>query len=168
MALTPTEKQRRYRQRLKDKAAAADRELGPAIFRKPFSEFLQQGNRAGFGSHFDMLGGEWWDFTSDAGIIPNHADAIDDDEKAAASNSLGKADLIISVMQDVLATLTQDINDYKRAEIDARLAEIEQEDLSDPAIKKKAFADVSRLKNMRDQLDKQIRWTFPQWKVTGE
>lgn len=168
MALTPTEKQRRYRQRLKEKTAATDRELAPTIFHKPFSDFLQQRNRTGFGDHFDMLGSEWFDFTTDAGIKPNYDDAIDEDEKAAASNSLGKADLIINVMQDVLFTLTQDINDYKRAEIDARIKEVEQSDLSDPATKKQAFADMAKLQKMRDQLDKQVRWTFPQWKVTGE
>lgn len=168
MALTPTEKQRRYRQRLKEKVAATDRELGPAIFRKSFSEFLQQGNRTGFSSQFDSLGSEWFDFTTDDGIKPNYDDAIDEEEKATASNSLGKADLIISVMQDVLFTLTQDINDYKRAEIDARIAEVEQSDMSDPVIKKQAFADMARLQKMRDQLEKHVRWTFPQWKVTGE
>jgi hypothetical protein len=26
---------------------------------------------------------------------------------------------------------------------------------------------VTRLNKMLDQLDKQVRWTFPQWKVTG-
>ena len=79
-----------------------------------------------------------------------------------------KAEIMVGQLIDAAASLARIVNDYKRDEIDVRIAEIEQSDLSTPDAKKKAFADMARLKKMRDQLDKQVRWTFPQWKVTGE
>lgn len=65
------------------------------------------------------------------------------------------------------ATLADQLNAYQKAEVKARLAEIEASDLSDPETKKAALQKVTRLNKMLDQLDKQVRWTFPQWKVTG-
>jgi predicted XRE-type DNA-binding protein len=74
----------------------------------------------------------------------------------------------VGCLIDAAGELARIISGYKRDEIDARIAEIEQSDLSDPAAKKQAFAEMAKLKEMRDQLGKQVRWTFPQWKVTGE
>jgi hypothetical protein len=87
---------------------------------------------------------------------------------AKGGGSLARAEIMIGSLIDAAVSLAQIVNNYKRDEINARIAELEQSDLSDPAVKKKAFADMARLKKMLDQLDKQVRWTFPQWKVTGE
>ena len=72
-------------------------------------------------------------------------------------------DALIAAAQD----LAWQVADYKRSEIRTRLAEIEAQDLSDPSAKKAALKNAARLNKMLDQLDKQVRFTFPQWKVTG-
>ena len=96
------------------------------------------------------------------------ADNPEDSVYRGATNSLAKAEITVGQLIDAAAAMARIINDYKRNEIDARISEIEQSDLSNPDVKKKAFVAMARLTKMRDQLDKQVRWNFPQWKVTGE
>ena len=59
------------------------------------------------------------------------------------------------------------VNDYKSGELRARIAEIEQSDLSDPEARRSALADIVRLQKMLDQLSKQVRRALPEWKVKG-
>lgn len=53
----------------------------------------------------------------------------------------------------------------RQVEIRLRIAEIEQADLSDLVARKAALAQIVRLTKLMDQLDKQVRWTFKQWKA---
>jgi hypothetical protein len=156
------------RERQRRVAAAERKELAPMIAKRSFSDFMRTTQRTGFPAHFLILGDKWWDFSNDNGIEPLSDDELDDGQKAAASNSLGKAELVIDVMADVIETLTKDLADYWHAEIDARVSELENADLSDPKEKKRALAQIVRLHKMRDQLKKQVRWTFPQWRVVSE
>jgi hypothetical protein len=74
----------------------------------------------------------------------------------------------LSKVIDAASQLATGINSYKRKEITDRIHEIETSDLSDPKTRKQALADIVRLKTMLGQLDKQVRWTFPQWRVTAD
>ncbi|MGR9237936.1 hypothetical protein ACU8OH_03820 [Rhizobium leguminosarum] len=168
MALTSAEKVRQYRKRQKDKAEAAERAEAPTTYLRPFSEYRREADLPGFGSHFLMLGKEWWDFDTDDGIKPLSLDGVDAADIERAPNSLGKAELIIEVLLDVVSQLASDVRCYKQSELDTRITEIMSRDLSNPEENKAAFAEAKRLGKMRDQLDKQVRWTFPQWKATGE
>lgn len=165
MAKTPAERMREMRERKKQEAIQAEKALAPKIYLQAFSDFMEG---RGFPDHHLILGNEWWDFSSDDGIKPLSDDALDDDERQDASNSLGKAELVLNVLQDIAYTLAADVSNYKKKEIGDRIAEIEMRDLSDPAIRKQAVTDMMRLNKMLNQLDKQVRWTFPQWKVTGD
>lgn len=155
----------RQRQR-EERRAQAD--LTRPNLRKPFFDYFSQ--RGGFDPawYAGVLGDEWFIFEDDSGIKPADEDALVKEDLDRVPDSLAKAEFLIDLFMDLTADLARTVNDYKRSEIDARIAEIEQSDLSDPVAKKKAFADMARLQKMRDQLDKQVRWTFPQWKVTGE
>ncbi|MCA1775600.1 MAG: hypothetical protein LC676_08330 [Loktanella sp.] len=53
---------------------------------------------------------------------------------------------------------------YKQEEIKARLTEVEASDAADKAT---ALKEAVRLNKILDQLTKQVRTSFPQWKVTG-
>ena len=75
---------------------------------------------------------------------------------------------MVGCLIDAASQLADIINKYKRKEISDRMQEVEASDLSDPDVRKKALADMVRLQKMTEHLDKQVRWTFPQWKVTGE
>lgn len=85
----------------------------------------------------------------------------------SAHNSLGRAELMIAGLADAARYLAEAVNEFKQKEIYTRLQDLEMVDLSTPEAKKAALKEAARLNKMLDQLDKQVRWTFPQWKVTG-
>ncbi|QEU09560.1 hypothetical protein [Paracoccus yeei] len=173
MAKTPAESQREYRKRVKEQKLKENLEA-TAIFQKPFFEYFEEQEL--WSSEFDFCLGnagiQTPEFTDDRG--PEHF-MLDPERDADgqplnpfyAERSIGRAEVIIGSLIDAAADLAHHVNDYKRTEITARLAEIEASDLSDPAKKKAALKEATRLNKMLDQLDKQVRRAFPQWKVTG-
>jgi len=168
MALTNAEKVRAYRERKKAQREAELRkpadEMG--IMRTPFFEFYQQGITGDFEIPVYLAGAEPPSFRDDGPAV--FSSMLDGLEVPKAPNSLARAEIAVGCLIDAAAELARIVNDYKQSEIKARIAEIEQADLSDPTAKKQALADIVRLQKMLDQLSKQVRWTFPQWKVTGE
>lgn len=82
--------------------------------------------------------------------------------------AIGCAERALDALLAASSDLAHLINAYKTEQFNARIAELEAADLSDPAAKKQALADIVRLTNYRDQLSKQVRWSLPQWKVKGE
>lgn len=179
MALTNAEIQKAWRERQKVKKIEALKfadDKAVAEMRSPFFEYFDNhGEQEVFTCCMDTAGIEPPDFSDDSApkSATGEVEKIFEDNPEASvyhgrTNSLARAEIMVGQLIDAAASLARIVNDYKRDEIDARITEIEQLDLSDAEAKKKAFADMARLKKMRDQLDKQVRWTFPQWKVTGE
>lgn len=180
MALTNAEKVKQYRERQKAKKDAARKAAESAdlseIMRTPFFEYFDKhGEERTFTMCMDTAGIDPPVFNDDGApkSATGEIEKIFDENPQGSiyhgqTNSLARAEIMVGQLIDAAASLARIVNDYKRHEIDARIAEIEQADLSDPDAKKKAFADMARLKKMRDQLDKQVRWAFPLWKVTGE
>ena len=172
MALTDAERKRRSRANKKtavlthDEASALSGIALTPFFASPEMDV----NWNDIAITLDAIGMDVRGFYDDSGgrSYSGEEYETDDTMEQAAQNSLGRAELMMGGLISAAQQLAGLLNSYKRREIDARIAEIEQSDLSDPDAKKKAFADMARLKKMRDQLDKQVRWTFPQWKVTGE
>jgi hypothetical protein len=176
---TPAQYQREYRAR-KKKAEIALAAPSEQVFRTPFFEYF---NRATGGFYYnnwrqylDFAGIEAPAFEDDSGPrslsgTPEYdfqEGSIEDDPFKDYQRSIGRAEVIVEHLLYAANELAEIINDYKQSEIKARIAEIEQSDLSAPETKRKALADIVRLQKMLDQLSKQVRWTFPQWKVTGE
>ncbi|MBX4954740.1 DUF3085 domain-containing protein [Rhizobium lentis] len=155
------EYKREARKRDRDRQSAQERELNTSVFRKAFSDFSKEGKRTGFGSHFLILGSKWWDFGQDDGIEPFDPSELDEDDKAAAFNSLGKAELVLSVLEDVVEALARDISDFKRSEVEARISEVKQSGLTGPN-SKAALDELERLKKMRHNLNKRVRRIRPQ------
>lgn len=166
MAKTSTQRMRELRARKQELKKKAEKAFATTTYEKPLSTFFVETGRTGFGEHYLKLGEDWWDFTNDVGIKPFDGDELNDDEKESASNSLGKAEFILNVLQDLVMTLASDINEYKRSEISDRISEIEKSDFSDPNIRKEALANMIRLQKMLDHLSKQSRWTLPQYEVS--
>jgi hypothetical protein len=165
MALTPSEKQKRYRERLKEKERAA-----PEITR----EFLKQS----FNEYLDENLSEWTEVTTYlewAGV--KHPPEFESDEDPEWINeetdgpyrgAIGRAERMVGCFLDAATQLAEIINDYKRQEIERALAELERADLSDPAVKKEVVANLVRLNKIQDRLKKRVRWTLPEWKVKEE
>lgn len=155
------------REQRKRKAEAAKQAGDPtdAIAKVKFHEYLTDSD---WGEVSIYL--EW------AGINPNAIPSFDTDDDpnhnpetdGPLRGSIGRAERMVGCLMDAASLLATEINAYKRKEIDARIHEIETGDLSDPKARKQALADIVRLKKMLDQLNRQVRWTFPQWKVTGD
>lgn len=167
MRKTWAEYKREARKRQHSKRLVEDRELNTSLFTRPFSDFMTAEGRSGFAAHYLILGHKWWDFDEDSGIEPLSDDALDEDERDAAFNSLGKADLILSVMEDMIAALAGDVAAYKRGEIEARIEKVVKAGLTGPN-SAAALDELERLKKMRNQLNKRVRKSLPQWRVTGE
>lgn len=160
------EYKREARKRERDRLSAQERELNTSVFRRTFSGFIDEEQRAGFGSHYLILGKSWWDFSQDNGIEPLDDEELDEDDKAAAFNSLGKAELVLSVLEDVVEALARDISDFKRDEIEARINEIQKTGLTGPNAKT-SLDELERLKKMRNNLNKRVRRTLPQTRAAG-
>ncbi len=160
------EYKREARKRDRDRQSAQERELNTSVFRKAFSDFFAEDKRVGFASHYLILGSRWWDFGQDNGIEPLDPSEIDKDDRAAAFNSLGKAELVLSVLEDVVDTLARDISDFKRSEIEARIDEVKKSGLTGPN-SKASLDELERLKRMRHNLNKRVRRTVPQTRAAG-
>lgn len=161
------EYKREARQRKRTLDKERERELNTTVYRRSFSDFMRGDHRSGFGVHFLILGNDWWNFEEDIGINPLDADVLDEDERNAAFNSLGKAELVLGVLQDVVETLAQDIAVYKRREIEGRIEELQQLGFAGPDANR-ALDDLERLKKMRHKLSQRVRNTLPQTRASGE
>lgn len=170
MAKSNAERLREFKARKKEQEKIASLTLDD-VFKRPFFETLPKdfADDSAFSDNFEFIGVPMPAFNDDLGI--EHHTLYSDDSAAELfqlnRRSLGRAEMIVTALIEAAQDLAGHVADYKRREIKARLAEIEASDLSDADTKKTALKDAARLNKMLDQLDKQVRWTFPQWKVTG-
>ena len=176
MANPNAEAQRRWRERQKQKRLDGlrlpDTRHDASLFRRPFFEaFEDDGNASNVDISLDIAGIEPVVFSDDSGPksstgqIEQMANESGEEAYQGAHNSLGRAEVMVGCLIDAAAELASIINTYKRKEIRQRIAEIEESDLSDPVARKAALAQMVRLNRLMDQLDKQVRWTFKQWKI---
>ncbi|MBL4917441.1 hypothetical protein [Szabonella alba] len=175
MAMTNAEKVRRYRERQKQKETQESLTV-TGVFQAPFFKFVGEdgpGELSEVEQNLAHIGFECPVFDDDRGPecfnLDGTFDPSDRDNYPFRDvhGSLGRAELMVGMLTEAARSLAYQISAYKRSEIKARLAEIEASDLSEPEAKKAALKEAARLNKMLDQLDKQVRWTFPQWKVTG-
>lgn len=171
MALSNAEKVAAYKKRKREAEKLAS---VPKLtdYKTPFFEYLNDDPNLSDDFHLplELAGFDWPDFSDDRGpseAAIEHAWNGIDDPFPDKFGSIGRADAMIELLMDAARGLARIVNNYKRQELAARLVEIENSDLSDPAKRKAALADVVRLTKSLDQLSKQVRWTLPEWKVTG-
>lgn len=172
MALTPAEKQRRYRERQKLAQKAAP-DLTANFLRTPFFEYVD--GREEWGMYFDMMGVEPPSFDDDSGpksawgeVEAGGVETGEDPYDAFSKDSLGRAESMVSLLLDAATALAHTINGYKLSEIDARIAELERADLSDPNAKAKALRDIVTLQGLKARLEgKTFRRSFAEISVKG-
>lgn len=177
MAMTNAEKVRAHRERKKaQEQVRAKQAERLSIFDQPAEPFYRwyEGG-SDFQMCLDIAGIEAPAIEDDSDpksatgeIEPIFADNPEDSPYYNAKGSLARAEIMVGALISATVELADLINRYKRKEITARIHEIETSNLSDPDTRKQALADIVRLKKMLDQLNKQVRWTFPQWKLTGD
>lgn len=171
MAKSNAERLREFKARKKEREKIASLTLD-GVFKTPFFEYYSDSASA-VGQILAVGGIYEPEFEDDRGPFAYGVNGIfdslseDDRLRMESQRSLGRAETIVDVLVDAAGELAAQVNTYKRREIKARLAELEASDLTDPKTKKAALASAARLNKMLDQLDKQVRISFPQWKVIG-
>lgn len=172
MAMTPAERKRQQREREKKEAELDRRSGGDAaaeLFITPFSEWAERTD-----SLSDLI-----QYTALAGFELPMFDNEDDPESFVidrelfgdeplfenAKGALGRAEVTIGVLQDAALLLAEAVNRYKAEQIRARLSELE---VSTEMDRSAAMKEAVHLNKMLEQLDKQVRRNFPQWKIQGD
>ena len=176
MASPNAEAQRRWRERQKQKRLEGLKLSSPNqdtnLFRRPFFEAIDDsGNASNVDISLDLAGIAPVEFLDDSGPrsftgqIEQGAVENGEEPYQGAKNSLTRAEIMVGCLIDAAAELAGIINSYKRKEITLRIAEIESSDLADLVERKAALAQIVRLNKVMEQLDRQVRWTFKQWKI---
>ena len=171
MGLTAAERKRLSRQRAKE---AQQRHSGGLDYGddttpflvQPFFEFYEDdGNKDTFETPLEMANIVPPSFEDDGPAV--YPDILAGLDLPDAKNSIERAQLIVDCLVDAAAGLAGIINRYKLQEINRAIADLEARDLSDPAAKKAALAEIVRLSRLRDRLEKQVRHTMPEYRVKG-
>jgi hypothetical protein len=173
MALTPAEKQKKYRERQKQAEKVAT-DLSHEFLRTPFYEAAAH-DLSELDAYWDSIGieGPW--FQDDSGpktLLGDYERSAEDSGvesfEGVPKNSLGRAEVMVNTLLDIAMLTATAINEYKLREISARIAEVEKADLSDPDVKAKALNDIVTLKTIRARLEgKAFRRSFPEFSVKG-
>lgn len=71
--------------------------------------------------------------------------------------SIGRAESLVNELIAAASNFALSINEYKKEMLKKKKAEIERSDLSDPAVRAKAFRDVANIDTMLKRLDKMRR-----------
>lgn len=164
------EAQRRWRERQKTKKKEGLTRASSTsdIFQAPFYESLPEDYEfsSDFADAFELMGLPTPEFKDDRGPESFSLDAGAEDARVFAQSrrSLGRAEIMIGALISAAVDLAAHVNAFKRREIQGRLKELATSDLTDTEAKANALAEAARLNRMLEQLDKQVRWTFPQWK----
>lgn len=181
MALSNAEKVRRYRERQKAKKQEQLRQPEPPsnLFRRPFFEFFTEDEQMSsqYSQSLELTGIEPPVFDDDRGPEASTLDDLSDPSAedgsinpfgTSAGSSLGRAEVMIGCLLDAAADLAAWVNDYKKSEIKARIAEIEATEAATTEARSEAFAKVAEMTKMLEDLDKTIRWPLPVWKADNK
>lgn len=138
----------------------------------PFFEHLENDpNWSSVALSFDLMGIEQPEFSDDRG--PRHHaldEALGDDPDEAFpgfAGSIGRAEVMVDLLLDAATELSGIINSYKMRELEKRRAELEKRDLTEERARKDALETSARIAKLQEELQKNVRRTFRQWKIKG-
>jgi hypothetical protein len=167
MARSNTERARIFRER-KREATKASPDLTHPFLKTPFFEYLaEDGNWSSVEMNFDLMGLRAPSFDDDSGPKSAGGEVEQYSPYEGSVGSIGRAEVMVGQLLDAAMELASIVNRYKLEEIDARIAEIEGADLSDPAVRMQALADIVQLNKIRVKLDKEFRRSFREINVKG-
>ncbi len=172
MAMTEVEKKRAQRARKKEQQLA-DLKSGSSdaakVSKRSFSDTFQDDPDASdFELSLGLVGMVAPDFSDDLGPLDHalpHTIAGAEEPFGDASGSIGRAEVTIGCLITAAITLAGIVNKHLKTEIKDQLTDLESSQDIDRAT---AMKEAVKLNKMLDRLDKQVRWTFPEWKVTGK
>ena len=171
MALSAKERKQKQVERERQEAARQKDDTYPYL-QVPFFEHLSHdGNWSSVELCFDLMGLDPPLFEDDRGPADVAGeDCFETEEQRieavqSSEKSIGRAEVMMDLLLDAAMELSAIINCYKATELQKRLDELEQSDLSDPAQRSKALKDAADISRLQEELEKKVRRTFPVWRV---
>lgn len=171
MAMTANERKRAQIQREQEAQLHMPDSTYPYLA-VPFYQYVNDdGNWSDVQQCFQFMGIEPPQFEDDRGAADF---AFDDnfgsdqakiDTFKGHEKSIGRAEAMVGFLIDAASGLSQIINAFKQKEVTRSLAEIQKRDLADPDIRKATMAEVVYIARLQDELQKNVRRSFPQWEV---
>lgn len=138
----------------------------------PFFERLENdGNWSSVENCFELLGIDPPVFDDDRGPedFANDACFSTDEDRVEAfqcsKNSIGRAEVMVDMLLDAAMELSHIVNRYKQDELRKRRDELEKSDLSEPNRQGEALEAAAEIAKLQDELQKNVRRTFPTWRV---
>ena len=173
MVLSAAERKRRQREKEREEEARLRRQGGDEVsdlYRMPFSEWAENDNNIDDLIVYTSLAGfelPAFDVEEDPHeyVIDRIAAHGDGDLFGGAKGTLGRAEATVGILGDTALLLATAINNYKRHEIKARIAELEADETVERAA---AMREAVRLNKLLEQLDRMVRRPVPEWRVTEE
>jgi hypothetical protein len=156
MPLTQTEKNRRYREKQRQERSAQKRQpIGSEVlfdFRTPFFRWLEEdGNWSEVALSFAAVGLEPPRFDDDRGAFSSKVDEFENahwdpmpNPYEVASNSLGRATMMVGVLLDATASFAGLVNRYLISELEQRIAELDASDHGEDDVKRIARAALQQ------------------------
>ncbi len=171
--MTLSAKERKQRQLQREQQAA--NKIPDATYPyldTPFFEHLEDaGNWSNVDLCFDLMGLDPPMFEDDRGPEDFASDECFSTDAGrleafkSSANSIGRAEVVVDLLLDAASELSDIINKFKSAELQKRRQELEQSDLSDPDKRSKALETSAHLAKLQEELKKNVRRTFPTWRV---
>lgn len=173
MALSAAEKQKRYRERQK-----LARETGPDLsltfVKGKLGDFRSSQSQPGYGDRFEFIenlvpfGIQLDPSLFDERHIYDVDDLVGPENSLSGRPLLERMEGLAAIFLDAASELCRTINEFKLGEIDARIAEIERADLSDPQAKAQALQDIVALQAIKSRLEgRTFRRAFAEISVKG-
>lgn len=138
----------------------------------PFFERLERdGNWETVEQYFALLGMEPPVFENDCGpeaFAEEECFSTEEDRIEAfqgSTNSVGRAEVMVDMFLDAAMELSGIINRFKLDELKMRRAELERSDLSEPNNRIDALEAAAEIAKLHVELKKNVRRTFPVWRV---
>ena len=162
MALTAAEKQKRYREKQKLKAAGMLPEaptLPPLTLPATgLSDFVRSGDED---EGYPFAVGYIWEDLREINLDYLLDGSLPEWE-------IAKTERIIEHLTTALETLTGVMSEFRRHQIENEIERIRKEDLGDPAKQEEALARIIRLNEVRKHLNKKFRLALFEYSIPGE
>lgn len=171
MALSAKERKQAQLERERQALARKTDATYPYLKTPFFKDIEDDGNWSSVEMCFDLMGIDPPMFEDDRGPehFANPACFSSDEDQAEAfqcsKNSIGRAEVMVDMLLDAAMELSHIINRYKQDELRKRRDELEKSDLSEPNRRGAALEAAAEIAKLQDELQKNVRRTFPVWRV---
>ena len=169
MAMTAKERKQKQLERERDQLRKTPDSTYPFLKIPFFERTEDDGNWSSVDLCFELIGMDPPAVDDDRGPEAFAHDvcfATDEDRQEAFQSyekSIGRAEFMMDMLLDAATELASIINNHKRSELKSRLKELETADLSDQSERAEALKKAAVISKLLEDLDKNVRRTFPVW-----